>query len=584
MTFWKKKGVQARKQGSVAGLLVLAVLVSALIARSGSGSAGAFTLVVLLAVLAAGLGWWLVGAGPAEAAVARRVEVQPIDLDKTTDEVLVGLDGVVTRTGVGAARNAQALKSLSARIEQASEGMDKMAEAAGQIQEGVEKVANEAGKAAQFGEQVDQVAQRGHSLGLQAGQANENLQAQVHEMAGQLTSLAGRVLEINRVSQVINEIADQTKLLALNAAIEASHARGHGRGFAVVAAEVKKLADHAWEQTSVIDTLVADVSAKLESVQSAVERSQELVDIASQHMTGLGGSLEEIRKLAGDSAQNMAEVAMAVQFQTAQVEALSESSRHTAEGISGVEMESRRVLNATEEVANLCEGAYRHLGRIPTDTAFNRVLVLLRGLARDAEAVFEELIDQERLTLEDVLEYRYFEYQGEKIKGLARLFDVARVPASGFDPPKYGTAYDALVDRRFGELIDALIAREPVVNTATIIDLNGYIPMHPTKVVRGWTGNREADLAGNRCKKFYLGASLRGARVGLAGADQLPQRLERRDLVQAGADLSWSEQAEHEFLVQTYSRDTGEVVVLLTVPLFVKGQRFGAATATWKAE
>jgi hypothetical protein len=70
--------------------------------------------------------------------------------------------------------------------------------------------------------------------------------------------------------------------------------------------------------------------------------------------------------------------------------------------------------------------------------------------------------------------------------------------------------------------------------------------------------------------------------VGLPGADRLPQRVTRKDLGPGG--LAQSEAAAQTFLVQTYSRDTGEVVVLLTVPLYVLGQRFGAATATWKAE
>ena len=189
-----------------------------------------------------------------------------------------------------------------------------------------------------------------------------------------------------------------------------------------------------------------------------------------------------------------------------------------------------------------------------------------------------------RLSLDDVLRFNYFEYQGERIKTLGRLFNVSRVPASGFDPPKFGTPYDAMVDEAFGRLIDGMIAAEPAVNTATVIDLNGYITMHPTRVCKDWTGNREQDLAGNRCKKFYLGASLRGARVGLPQAARLADRVEREDFVRAGCDLAYSEEAARDFLVQTYARDTGEVVVLLTVPIFVKGQRYGAATATWKAE
>ena len=507
----------------------------------------------------------------------------PNSLEEAIGAVLTGLDQVVARTGVGTARNAVALKALSTRIDQAFEGMEHMATAASQIQQGVEKVATEAGNAAQRGEQVDRLAQSGYSLGLQASQANQNLNHQVHDMARHLDALSGRVVEITQVSGVINEIAEQTKMLALNAAIEASHAREHGRGFAVVAAEVKKLADHAWQQTSVIDALVAEISAQLQSVQTSVSQSGELVDIASGHMEGLGRSLEEIRQLAGDSAQNMQEVAVAVAAQTTQMVSLSDSSRHTAEGIRGIQTEAERVVRATEELQVVSEGAYQYLRQVPTDTPFNRALVLLQGLARDAQAIFEQAVRQNQVTLEDILEFHYVEYKGAAIQGLSRLFDVSRVPREGFNPPKFGTPYDALVDEALGRLIDGLLEREPWINTATLIDLNGYIPMHPTKVCQAWTGDYDRDLAQNRCKKFYLGASLRGARVGLAQAEQLPERVERAELLRR-CDLSHSAAAAEAFLVQTYSRDTGEAVALLTVPLFVMGQRFGAATATWKAD
>lgn len=500
----------------------------------------------------------------------------------TVREVLVGLDRVVAQAGVGAARNALALKTLSTGIAQAFAGTERMAESALQIQAGVEKVATEAGHAAQCGEQVDRLAEDGYALGLQASEANQALHDQVHAMARHLASLSERIAAITQVSRVINEIAEQTRMLALNAAIEAAHAREHGRGFAVVAAEVQKLAEHAWEQTGVIDGLVGEIGSQVAAVNQAVAQSSQMVDQASQHTGGLAQSLHAIRSLARDSARNMQEVAAAVQAQTSQIESLSESSRHTVTGIQGVQAETQRVVHATEALTEASEAAYGFLQRIPTDTPFNRVLARLRGLARDAQAVFEGLIRGGQLSLEQVLEFSYFEYKGDAIQALGRLFDVSRVPPDGFDPPKFGTAYDALVDQPFARLIDTLLAQGPVVNTATLIDLNGYIPMHPTRVCRDWTGDRDADLVGNRCKKFYLGASLRGARVGLPGADRLPQRVTRKDLSPGG--LAQSKAAAQAFLVQTYSRDTGEVVVLLTVPLYVLGQRFGAATATWKAE
>ena len=38
------------------------------------------------------------------------------------------------------------------------------------------------------------------------------------------------------------------------------------------------------------------------------------------------------------------------------------------------------------------------------------------------------------------------------------------------------------------------------------------------------------------------------------------------------------------FLVQTYARDTGAVLSIMSVPLFVKGERYGSATVGWDPE
>jgi len=57
--------------------------------------------------------------------------------------------------------------------------------------------------------------------------------------------------------------------------------------------------------------------------------------------------------------------------------------------------------------------------------------------------------------------------------------------------------------------------------------------------------------------------------------------LTRQQIAAAGAVLSEPERDSWPFLLQTYARDTGAVLTTLSVPLYVKGQRYGCVCLGW---
>jgi hypothetical protein len=128
----------------------------------------------------------------------------------------------------------------------------------------------------------------------QALEGIERINYNVQTTASKFQILEARSREIDEVVEVISNIAHQTNRLALDAAIQAAMAGENGKGFGAVAADIRRLAERAKDQTSMITRIVRSVREEISIVARSMQDSER--EAASEtHLAGEAGlSLETI--------------------------------------------------------------------------------------------------------------------------------------------------------------------------------------------------------------------------------------------------------------------------------------------------
>lgn len=135
-----------------------------------------------------------------------------------------------------------------------------------------------------------------------------------------------------------------------------------------------------------------------------------------------------------------------------------------------------------------------------------------------------------------------------------RLFSFLYYPVAKTDPPKFTTDWDRLSDRDVQGIEEAVMSRAQGLVYAVLVDRHGYLPTHNLRYSQPLTGNLANDLVNNRTKRIF------NDKTGLAAA-----------------------RSAAPFLVQRYQRDTGETMVDLSTPVFVRGVHWGAVRLGFRA-
>ncbi|WP_404399348.1 methyl-accepting chemotaxis protein [Idiomarina seosinensis] len=183
------------------------------------------------------------------------------------DKMSVQLATATEETSSTAGQNTDQIERQQKQIEQVAAATDEMTATAREISENIQAVADAASNSTQSKE-------KGAAAVRESITSVKSLSESVGNVGDVIGKLQERSADINRVIDVINNVAEQTNLLALNAAIEAARAGEHGRGFAVVADEVRQLASQTHNSTTEIDEMLATFRQLSDTAYNDISQSQ----------------------------------------------------------------------------------------------------------------------------------------------------------------------------------------------------------------------------------------------------------------------------------------------------------------------
>jgi methyl-accepting chemotaxis protein len=497
------------------------------------------------------------------------------------------LGQITSEFSCGAARSSLAASTISEHVDELSAALAQVSAAVESLRDAAAETTSSAGESASAAAELAACGAEGLRVIGPLIDAVEQVHRHAEEVHDRIEALSTRELaEIESFSTVINRIASNTKLLALNAAIEAARAGEHGRGFSVVAEEVGRLASETSQQTGRISETIERVRTEMTATVSAAASARESSAQSAEDAVAGRAALERIGELTEHVDARVTHIASLAELQQGDVQAVQENLGTITVRAREIEAQARAAAAQQLELSASTERAYAVVAQFDTGGPLTRLRGRAERLADDLRAVLEHAVDARRVTLRDLLELRYEEARGPAIQRFGRLFDVSRAPQEGFEPAKFHTAYDALVDEAMMDHMDAVLTEEPGLTFALPFDLNAFAPAHNRIFSRPITGDPATDLAGNRTKRFFLDAPalVRASRMEL-GVSLPDAVLTRGQIKAAGARLTEPAAGTRPpFLLLTYARDTGAVLSTLSVPLYAHGQRFGCVCLGWDPE
>ena len=449
------------------------------------------------------------------------------DLVAKLREIISELYKQAGHVATSSCRTMGGIEQLAAAVAEQKELSTSVAVASEEISATLTEVSLTTGRASLLSQQVDDAANQGRNVVSETADSMAQIKAGVDDTLKVMRRLESSSDQIGEIVGLIEDVADQTNLLALNAAIEAARAGDAGRGFAVVANEVKMLSGKTSASTQQIGSIIKTIQNDIREAMQSIEHEKGRVEIGIENSGRASGQISEIIKLASDSSDMIHSIASATEQQSATTSEISRKIHQVSETASEIQTQMEHSVVTFSELTLTAEKIYSTVGKFKVGNHHDTIKALLVEQRDKTVAVLEAALKSGRTSLD-------------------ALFSQDHQPIPNTNPQKYSTPTDRLFDEIVSPIQEATLAKESSLAFAVCGDLKGYLPSHNLKYSKPLTGNFLVDRDNNRTKRIF------------------------NDRTAARVVLN-----KEPFLLQTYQRDTGEVLNDMSTPLYIQGRHWG---------
>ena len=263
-----------------------------------------------------------------------------------SNDISVGinqLEATATSQAASASQQAASVTEISATIEEIKATTQQTLIKAKQLGESASKTTKEGEKGR---ESIENMAK-----------SMNTLQDKMQHVTATILSLNDKTQQISEITEVVADIAKQSKMLALNASIEAAKAGESGKGFAVVAGEVKELAGKSQLSTERVQKILQDIRQTAERAVMVAEEGTKSVNENIRQVEQTGDIINSLANVIEESSMASMQIVSAVREESIGIEqvdiSIKEIDKVTSLFSSATEQTQQAILSLSHIAVSL---------------------------------------------------------------------------------------------------------------------------------------------------------------------------------------------------------------------------------------